>query len=142
MHLLPAADRGGAPRPEQGRPGQHTTRIVDATAPGGFDFLGWHFERGLKWPREKSLAHFKEVLREETPRNSGQSLETIIGRVNRRIRGWARYFQGGVKNVYERLDQWLRGRLRSILRGRAERKGRAEGWTLDAIPTRTSQRTG
>ena len=27
------------------------TRIVDATTRGGFDFLGWHFERGFKWPR-------------------------------------------------------------------------------------------
>ena len=31
------------------------TRIVDATQPGGFDFLGYHFERGLRWPRRKSL---------------------------------------------------------------------------------------
>ncbi|MCW5557865.1 MAG: group II intron reverse transcriptase/maturase [Verrucomicrobiae bacterium] len=110
------------------------TRIVDARAPGGFDFLGWHFERGLKWPREKSVARFKEVLREETPRNSGQSLETIIGRLNRRIRGWARYFQGGVKNVYERLDRWLRGRLRSLLRRRAKRKGRGRGLDHQRYP--------
>ena len=26
------------------------TRIIDATQPGGFDFLGYHFERGMKWP--------------------------------------------------------------------------------------------
>jgi len=31
------------------------TRIVDAANPGGFDFLGWHFESGSKWPREKSV---------------------------------------------------------------------------------------
>jgi len=103
------------------------TRIVDATVPGGFDFLGWHFERGLKWPRDKSLARFKETLREETPRHSGLSLEAIIERLNRRLRGWYRYFQGGVKNVYLRLDRWLRGRLRSVLRRRAGRKGRGRG---------------
>ena len=103
------------------------TRIVDATAPGGFDFLGWHFERGQKWPRDKSLARFKETLREETPRNSGLSLDVIIERLNRRLRGWYRYFQGGVKFVYDRLDRWLRGRLRSILRRRAGRKGRGRG---------------
>ena len=28
------------------------TRIVDTAAPGGFDFLGYHFERGARWPRE------------------------------------------------------------------------------------------
>jgi len=27
------------------------TRIVDARQAGGFDFLGYHFERGYKWPR-------------------------------------------------------------------------------------------
>src|SRR5260370_636188 len=26
------------------------TRIVDATQRGGFDFLGYHFERGYRWP--------------------------------------------------------------------------------------------
>ena len=26
------------------------TRIVDATVRGGFDFLGYHFERGMRWP--------------------------------------------------------------------------------------------
>jgi len=27
------------------------TRIVDASQKGGFDFLGYHFERGRRWPR-------------------------------------------------------------------------------------------
>jgi len=31
------------------------TRVVNASQPGGFDFLGYHFERGMKWPRAKSL---------------------------------------------------------------------------------------
>ena len=31
------------------------TRIVNATQPGGFDFLGYHFEQGRRWPRKKSL---------------------------------------------------------------------------------------
>jgi RNA-directed DNA polymerase len=29
------------------------TKIVDATQPGGFEFLGYQFERGYKWPRAK-----------------------------------------------------------------------------------------
>ncbi len=28
----------------------HKTRLVDASQPGGFDFLGYHFERDMKWP--------------------------------------------------------------------------------------------
>ena len=35
------------------------TRIVDASQGGGFDFLGYHFERDLRWPRAKSLRKFK-----------------------------------------------------------------------------------
>ena len=31
-------------------------RVGDARAPGGFDFLGYHCERGMKWPRAKSRA--------------------------------------------------------------------------------------
>jgi RNA-directed DNA polymerase len=31
------------------------TRQVDASLAGGFDFLGYHFERGMKWPRKKSM---------------------------------------------------------------------------------------
>lgn len=110
------------------------TRIVDATTPGGFDFLGWHFERGLKWPRKKSLDRFQETLREETPRHSGRSLPEIIHRLNRRWKGWYGYFQGGVKNVYQRLDQWLRGRLRSLLRRRDGRKGRGRGQDHNRYP--------
>ncbi|MBV6518010.1 MAG: hypothetical protein HCAMLNBO_00607 [Candidatus Brocadia fulgida] len=29
------------------------TKIVDATQEGGFDFLGYHFEREMRWPRKK-----------------------------------------------------------------------------------------
>src|SRR6266481_6241444 len=50
------------------------THIVDATQRGGFDFLGYHFERGLRWPRQKSLATFKETTRGKTKRTSGTSL--------------------------------------------------------------------
>ena len=103
------------------------TRIVDVRQRGGFDFLGWHFERGLKWPREKSVNRLKASLRDLTPRNCGQRLECVIVRINRRLRGWAGYFNAGVNNVYVELDKWLRMRMRSILRRRAKRKGRGRG---------------
>ena len=51
------------------------TRIVDATVKGGFDFLGWHFERGYRWPREKSQERFKDAIRQQTGRSDGRSLE-------------------------------------------------------------------
>ena len=110
------------------------TRIVDASQPGGFDFLGWHFERGWKWPREKSVNRFQEVLREGTKRTNGKSLPETIRGLNRRLRGWARYFAGGNGNLYTRLDQWLRMRLRSILRKRARRQGRGRGQDHQRYP--------
>jgi RNA-directed DNA polymerase len=103
------------------------TRIVDASQPGGFDFLGWHFERGKKWPRDKSVDRFQEVLRQQTCRTDGRSPLTIISGLNRRLRGWARYFAGGDGSRYHELDRWLRMRLRSILRKRMGRKGRGRG---------------
>jgi RNA-directed DNA polymerase len=100
------------------------TRIVDASQPGGFDFLGWHFEQGYKWPRAKSVKRFREVLREQTRRNNGRSLNEIVRRLNRRLKGWAQYFRGGQGTIYGALDKWIRMRLRCILRRRAGRKGR------------------
>jgi RNA-directed DNA polymerase len=110
------------------------TRIVCATQPGGFDFLGWHFERGLRWPRDKSQARFKESIRSVTRRSSGQSMESITMAINRQVRGWGRYFRGGVRNVPHRLEQWIRMRLRSILRQRAGRKGRGRGLDHQRYP--------
>ena len=36
------------------------TRLVDASQRGGVDFLGYHFERGKKWPRKKSNTYVLE----------------------------------------------------------------------------------
>ena len=110
------------------------TRIVDASQPGGFDFLGWHFERGWKWPREKSVRRFMEVVRDQTPRNDGRSMLVIISGLNRRLRGWAGYFAGGNGNIYARTDSWIRMRLRSILRRREHRKGRGHGLDHQRYP--------
>jgi RNA-directed DNA polymerase len=103
------------------------TRIVDATQRGGFEFLGWHYERGYQWPRPKSQQKLKEAVRQRTHRTNGQSLEQIIGSLNPILRGWKHSFQGGVLNVHQRLDQWIRMRRRSILRQRRRRKGCGRG---------------
>jgi RNA-directed DNA polymerase len=103
------------------------TRIVDATQKGGFDFLGYHFERGYRWPRKKSLDKFKETLRQKTGRLRPESLKIIIEEVNRSVAGWFEYFQHGHRNVFPRLDGWVRQRLRSILRKRHKGSGRARG---------------
>jgi len=103
------------------------TRIVDATQKGGFDFLGWHFERGYQWPREKSQAKLKEAVRELTPRNSGKSMREIVFRLNRTLKGWRAYFDHGVRNVHEELDGMVRRRLRKLLLKRRGKHGKPCG---------------
>jgi RNA-directed DNA polymerase len=103
------------------------TRLVDATQKGGFDFLGYHFERGMHWPRRKSLEKLKERIREETPRKSGTSLLVIIARVNEVLIGWFGFFKHSYKTTFGPIDSWVRMRLRSILRKREGKKGRGRG---------------
>jgi RNA-directed DNA polymerase len=103
------------------------TRIVDATQRGGFDFLGYHFERGMKWPRQKSLGKFKDTIRAKTRRTEGRSLKEIISDVNGSLRGWFEYFKHSHPTTFRPLDAWVRMRLRSILRKRRGRKGRGRG---------------
>ena len=103
------------------------TRIVDATQPGGFDFLGYHFERGYRWPRRKALDRLKDKVREHTERTSGMSLETTIARLNQALRGWYGYFQHSHRTTFPALDGYIRNRLRAILRKRTGRRGRARG---------------
>ena len=103
------------------------TRIVDATQRGGFEFLGWHFERGYQWPREKSQNKLRETIRQLTPRTSGQSLDEIVSRLNSSLKGWRAYFDHGVRNVHEALDQMVRRRLRQLLLKRRGKRGKPQG---------------
>ena len=110
------------------------TRIVDATQPGGFDFLGYHFEQGWKQPRAKSLKKFKDTMRAKTGRSHGHSLTAIITEVNQTARGWFEYFKHSRRRIFSSLDSWIRMRLRSLLRQRAGRKGRGRGWDHNRWP--------
>lgn len=103
------------------------TRVVDATQKGGFDFLGYHFERGYKWPRKKSEQKMKDRVRAITKRTNGQSLRAIITQLKPILQGWYEYFKHSHRTTWRPLDQWVRQRLRSILRKRCHRKGRGRG---------------
>lgn len=102
------------------------TRVIDATQPGGFDFLGYHFEGGHRWPRRKSMDKVKAGIRELTPRRTcGWSLEHTIGRLNEVLRGWHGYFRHSHWTTFQPLDGYVRGRLRGILRARHGGCGRS-----------------
>jgi len=103
------------------------TRIVDARQEGGFDFLGYYFERGKRWPRRKSERKLRDTIRGKTRRTAGRSLKAIIVDLNRTLVGWFGYFQHSHKTTFARLDGWVRLRLRSILRGWRGKRGPGRG---------------
>lgn len=103
------------------------TRIVDATHRGGFDFLGYHFERGMKWPRKKSLKKMQDSIRGKTRRCNGNSISEIIEDINLTLIGWFAYFKHSHRTTFPVLDSWIRMRLRSILRKRHGGHGRGRG---------------
>jgi RNA-directed DNA polymerase len=117
------------------------TRIVDARQEG-FDFLGYRFERGRKWPRQKSEQRLRETIRVKTRRTSGQSLGCTINNVNRTLRGWFEYFKHSHRTTFTSLDGWIRTRLRSLLRKRQNKRGRGRGSDHQRWPNRHFAKLG
>jgi RNA-directed DNA polymerase len=103
------------------------TRVVDATLPGGFEFLGYHFEQGKRWPRKKSMQKLRETVRRQTRRTRGVSLATIVTGLNPVLRGWFGYFKHSHPTTFRAVDGWVRMRLRSLLRKRRGQRGRGRG---------------
>ena len=101
------------------------TRLVDEREQG-FDFLGYHFEAGKRWPRSKSRKKLRDTIRAKTKRTSGHSMTQIIADVNRTLRGWFEYFKHSYRPTFRMEDGFIRRRLRSILRKRSCRKGSAK----------------
>lgn len=102
------------------------TKIVHVDVEG-FEFLGYRFIKHRRFPRQKSLAKFRETIRGKTRRNHGASMHAIITEVNRTLRGWYEYFKHSWRTTFKDLDGWVRMRLRSILRRRVKRRGRGRG---------------
>lgn len=82
----------------------------------GFEFLGCLFKSGYIRPRDKSVIAFKDKVRYITRRQQPKKFKMIIEHLNPVIRGWGNYFRyGNVRTLYQRLDEWIRMRLRSFL---------------------------
>ena len=109
------------------------TKIVNAHEEG-FEFLGYRFIKHRRFPRRKSLAKFKDTIRQKTRRTNGNSLQATISDVNRTLRGWFEYFKHSWRTVFRELDGWVRMRLRSILRKRVGRRGRGHGLDHQRYP--------
>jgi RNA-directed DNA polymerase len=114
--------------------------------PGQRKFLGFSFT-GEREPRRriapKASARFKERIREQTRRTRGTSLAQMVKQLVTYLRGWLGYFGDcQTPSVLQRLETWLRRRLRSVVwkqwkRGRTRfRELRKRGVSKDlAAPT-------
>lgn len=94
------------------------TRLVDERDQG-FDFLGYTFKAGRRWPRKKSREKLRDAIRAKTKRTAGHSLPHIIAEVNRTLKGWFEYFKHSHPWTFRITDGWIRSRLRSLLRKRS-----------------------
>jgi RNA-directed DNA polymerase len=102
------------------------TRIVDARTEE-FQFLGYLFRGTLRLPRATSVDKLKEHVRRKTQRGRSGHLKEIIKSLNYPLVGWFAYFRHCTSTTYRPLDQWVRMRVRSILRRRRGRRGRGRG---------------
>jgi RNA-directed DNA polymerase len=98
------------------------TRVTDGSQAGqGFDFLGYRFEAGRRFVRTKSLTAFKDKVRDKTSRSRGDSLGRIIADLNPFLRGWFGYFKHAERPLFQKLDGFIRRRLRAVLRKQERR---------------------
>ena len=124
------------------------TRIVDMAQPGShFDFLGYRFQRSgkgklLRLIRPKSQQKLRGNLKPWLRRTSGISLPAIIAIINPVLRGWGNYFRPALRGEHMEIDQWVRMRLRSILRKREKRVGRGRGLDHRRWPNRYFEKLG
>jgi RNA-directed DNA polymerase len=119
------------------------TRVVHVRQ--GFEFLGYKIKRGSQklklspgkiqsgvvqgdlyaYPREKSISHFMEQLRQRTRRKAPVYTKELIEDVNPVIRGWGNYYcKAHIRKLFNRLDRWILRRIWSHRR----KRWRNTGW--------------
>ena len=122
---------------------EEKTRIVHVKH--GFEFLGYKIKRGSRsmrlaakqirsgtragslyaYPRQKSIQHFRDQIRQGTRRKAPVSTRELIEQINPVIRGWGLYYhKAHVRSLFNRLDRWIVRRLWS----HRHKRWRCCGW--------------
>lgn len=102
----------------------------------GFEFLGYRFEAGTTWVRNKSIQKFRDRIRQETKRNCGKSIEAVVAKLNPILRGWYNYFKDVTKYTLGTFDGFVRRRLRAIIQRQNKKKSFGAGWCNIKIPNK------
>jgi group II intron reverse transcriptase/maturase len=95
----------------------------------GFAFLGFTISSWSVVMRPKSVEKFQTKIRELTVRHHNLDHE-VVTKVNRVVRGTANYFAtafSNVRDLFRRLDRWLRMRLRCM---KFKRKQKTDNWRV------------
>ena len=86
----------------------------------GRKFLGYELLRAKGREVKCAVAHkaldnFKARIRQLTRRSGGRSMTQVVEKLRPYVRGWKAYFGlAQTPQVWRRLDEWLRHRLRAI----------------------------
>ena len=92
---------------------QEKSRVVVASEE--FEFLGFAFRKSRATINvsTKSIQRFKHRIREITGRSRGISMERRLSELRSYVRGWMGYYGlASQLKLFDRLDQWLRRRIR------------------------------
>src|SRR6478672_11700070 len=81
----------------------------------------------MKWARKKRKGKNKKKICKKKRRTGGRDKRAVCEELSRTLRGWHGYFKHSKANVFEPIDGYTRGRLRSILRKRMRKKGPGHG---------------
>src|SRR5499433_1716054 len=118
------------------------TRIVHVRQ--GFEFLGYKIKRGKQlrlppskirsgaqsgelyaYPREKSIRHFMDQVRQLTKRRVPLTTKELIEELNPVLRGWGHHYKRAhVRTLFHWLDGWIVRRIRS----HRFKRWRNQGW--------------
>jgi group II intron reverse transcriptase/maturase len=118
------------------------TRVVHVRQ--GFEFLGFKIKQGKQlrlpaekirsgaqsgglyaYPREKSVRHFMDEIRQRTRRRASITTEELIKEINPVVLGWGHHYKRShVRRLFNRLDRWIIHRIWS----HRFKRWRCNGW--------------